>query len=163
MKNRPTDDRTIDDEKPRAPVKVLSADDIFAVEDLNILPVEVPEWGGMVYVKAMSAIQREKYIESMRRTVSDGKVVSTQMILRHGSAKLAALTICDAQGNLLFDRSPETIEKLGQKSAKAMERVIDASAKLNGLDDDKKDKKVKELGKNDSAGQPDDDAGLNID
>lgn len=158
------DERELND-KAETPVKVLTADDIMAVEDINIVPVSVPEWGGTVYVKSMTALQREKYIESMRSVVigPNGTQI-TKTVLRHANGKLAALTICDAKGNLLFERSPDVIEKLGQKSAKALERVADAASKLNGLDDeDERKKKAIERAKNVSAGQPDDAEGLNID
>jgi len=152
--------RTGDEPVNGQPVRVLTANDIFAVEDIKIVPVDVPEWGGMVYVKAMTGLQREKYIQSMRQIIGKGNDATVAVILEHGSGKLAALTICDAKGNLLFDRSPETIKKLGQKSARALERVVDASAKLNGLDDEK-DQKSK--AKKDSADQTASDSALNID
>lgn len=127
--------------------RVLSADQILDAEDISIEAVEVPEWGGTVYVRAMTAVQRERYLDSMRKVIGEGAKATVQTVFAFGSAKLAVLTLCDQNGNLLFDRSPETVEKLGRKSAKAMERVVAASAKLNGLDDE--EDKAKE--KNDSA------------
>lgn len=159
---RSLNDDTAGDKAAKPPVKILSATDIFAAEQITIEPVDVPEWGGAIYVRTMSALQREKYLTSMRKIVGTGKDASVQVILTYGSAKLVALTACDAQGNLLFDRAPETIEKLSQLSAKAMERVVDAAAKLNGLSDDKP-KTPAEEAKNASAGLTGADAGLNID
>jgi hypothetical protein len=144
------------------PIRVLNAEDILQVSDIKVVPVDVPEWGGMVYVRAMTAIDREKYIESMRQTIGVGKDASVQVILRFGSAKLAALTLCNSEGVLLFDKKPETIQALAQKSAKAMERVVDAAAKLNGLDDDEEKKKAVETAKKGSADQKAHDSALNI-
>src|SRR5688500_15861907 len=137
-------------------VKVLSASDIFDVEDIKIVPVDVPEWGGMVYVRAMSAVTREKYIQSMRQIVGTGRDATVPTILEHGSGKLAALTGCEAQGELLFERNPETIKKVRGQSAKAMERVVDAAAEVNRLADEQQHAKA--TAKKDSAALPDTDA-----
>lgn len=130
--------------------RVLSADQILAAEDIGIEAVDVPEWGGTVYVRAMTALQRERYLDSMRKVIGEGAKATVKTILAFGSAKLVALTVCDQNGNLLFDTSPETVQKLALKSAKAMERVVDVSARLNNLDEDE-EKKKKADGKNGSA------------
>jgi hypothetical protein len=126
--------------------KELSAADILALNDIVISKVDVPEWGGHVYVRGMSGTQRERYLESIRDVKGKGKNQDVRIMLVESSAKLAQQTICDKDGALLF--SIHQIKQLGEKSSKALQRVVDASAKLNGFSDESE-----EEAKNDSAGQ----------
>jgi hypothetical protein len=38
---------------------MLSKKDILDVQDIQKVEVPVPEWGGVVYVKAMTGVERE--------------------------------------------------------------------------------------------------------
>lgn len=126
--------------------KELSAADILNFNDIVVTKVDVPEWGGYVFVRGMSGTQRERYLESLRDVKGKGKNQDIKIMLVESSAKLAQQTICDKDGNLLF--SSAQIKQLGEKSSKALQRVVDASAKLNGFDAD-----AEEEAKNDSAVQ----------
>ena len=46
-------------------MKLLSRDEILAASDLTKELVEVPEWGGSVYVRAMTGTERDSYEESV--------------------------------------------------------------------------------------------------
>lgn len=137
--------KTDNDSKPDATIIELTAAQIIAAADTTIEPVEVPEWApegkrAIVYVRSMTMARKEKYIESLRKLVGHGRKATIQQILEGAGAKLAAETLCDKNGNLLFkERSAEQIAALGKKSSKALERVIAAAAKLNGLSDDEED------------------------
>jgi hypothetical protein len=120
--------------KAQQPVKVLTADDILAIEDISIVPVDIPEWGGMVYVKAMTSLQRERYFEMLKRTVGKGRKAREKVVLEKASALLVQMTACNAQGELMFTR--EQVSALSLKASKPMERICDAASKLNGLDDE---------------------------
>lgn len=124
----------------------LSAQQIIEAKDRVIRRVPVPEWGGAVYVRSMSSGEKEKYISSVRRRVGKGRNVSEEIVLEESSAKLAQQTLCDKNGTLLF--SAAQVKLLSARSAKAMQRVVDAAAELNGLDED-----AEEQAKNDSARQ----------
>lgn len=127
-------------------VKSLTRDDILNADDLRIEVVQVPEWGGVVHIRTLTGLQREKYVESIRRVTGSGRKQSVEIILQQSGAKLAAQTICDERGNLLFKETD--IPKLSAKSSRALQRVIDASARLNGLDEE-----AEADAKNDSASQ----------
>lgn len=114
--------------------RTLSAGDIFATDDIEIVAVPVPEWGGVVYVKAMSGLDRERYFDSIKRIEGYGKKERTVIIHPLSTAKLVAATACNENGQLLFTHLD--VEKLAKKSSKALQRLVDASAKLNGLDDE---------------------------
>lgn len=143
------DDQQVDDTPKDAPVqdatRELTGDDIFNADDIIVERVEVPEWGGHVFVRTLSAEQKEKYIESIRKITGRGKKQNVEIILQKSSAKLAVETLCRADGTLLYPNgSMSTIERLAAKSAKALSRVVDAAAKLNGLADDSEDEAGKD-------------------
>lgn len=115
--------------------KILSAADILQAKDVTIEPVDVPEWGGIVHVRSLSALEREQYFDAIRRTEGYGKKERTIIIVQRSTARLAWMTLCDEQGNRLF-QSEGDIAVLARKSSRAMERVVKAAQRLNGLDDE---------------------------
>jgi hypothetical protein len=112
----------------------LTAQLILSAQDIRIERVEVPEWGGHIYVRTIAGTEREKYIESIREVVRKGKKQEVNIILAESGAKLLQKTLCDKNGALIF--SENDISALGQKSSKALQRCIDASAEINGLSED---------------------------
>ncbi len=98
--------------------KELSLEDIFAIKDVNVKAVNVPEWGGTVYDKAWTAGEREKFEKSI--LTEDGK------INRDGfRAKAVALSLCNSEGALLFQNGE--IDQLQKKSASANDRIFAAA------------------------------------
>ena len=124
--------------------RLLTASDIIKADDVYVERVDVPEWGGHIFVKLMSGTEKEAYVDSVRQLVGVGKTASYKFILKGSGAKLVAATACDDNGKRIF--RDEDVEALGRKSHKAMRRVIDAAGRLNGLSDDADDD-----AKNDSA------------
>jgi hypothetical protein len=121
----------------------LTRSQILRAKDIKTAPVDVPEWlpedappdaVARVYVKGLSGTEREKYIESIREVVGTGKNQSVKIILQKSGAKLAAKCLCDKDGNKLF--SEADVDALGEKSSKALDRVINAAAELNGLNEE---------------------------
>jgi hypothetical protein len=116
---------------------------ILAERDINIVPVETPEWpsvNGQLYVRTMSGSDRERYIESIRKTEGAGRKATIKVLLAESGAKLAVRTLCNKDGKLLFANTPDVISALGEKSAMALQRVIDKAADINGLGDEDKEK-----------------------
>lgn len=134
---------------------VTSADDIASIQDRVIEPVDVPEWGLRVYVKSLSAREKEKYVDSIRVTKGKGRNATQEVVLEESSAKLVVMCACDKNGKKLFNMSH--VKMLADKSGKAMQRLVDKASELNGLSDD-----AEEDAKNDLAsGEASD--GSNID
>jgi hypothetical protein len=125
--------------------RALTGDDILNLNDVVVERVDVPEWGGHVFVRTLSAEAKEQYIESIRRITGRGKKQNVEIILEKSSAKLAAQTMCKEDGTLLWPNgSMATIDRLAARSAKALSRVVDAAAKLNGLADDSEEEAGKD-------------------
>ena len=91
----------------------LSRDAILGAHDTALVSVDVPEWGGTVYVKPMSGRDRDAY----DLEIVSGKTVNMR-------ARIAVRVVCDANGVALF--TPEDADALGAKSATALDRIYAA-------------------------------------
>lgn len=118
---------------------ILTREQILAAQDIVTEEVEVPEWGGVVLVRGLSAAQMERMQERVK-----GKGV------KGATATLAALALVDSEGKRLFRESD--IEALGRKSMAALQRVMSAILRQNALDKTE----FEELAKNSGDGQGDD-------
>jgi hypothetical protein len=98
----------------------LAREAILGADDLERIEVDVPEWGGSVWVRTMEATQRDAFeAQQLKEPFKDVR------------ARLVAATVCDASGALLF--SDADIPSLSRKSAKALDRIFAVSTKLSGL------------------------------
>ena len=103
---------------------LLTKDQILGANDLPRKQVEVPEWGGAVYVRTMTGAERDAFESLSLESRSGG---STSLVnLR---ARLAVWTVVDESGNRLF--SDSDIEALGKKSAKALSRIFNVIVEVN--------------------------------
>lgn len=109
---------------------MLTKDQILGIKDLQVEKVEVPEWGGHVFVRGMTGSERDAFEAS----VVDIRGSSQKINMVNVRAKLVSLTICDEDGNRLFEDA-DVIE-LGKKSALALQRLFDTAQRLSGLSND---------------------------
>lgn len=107
--------------------RLLSRDDILDAADLPRELVEVEEWGGAVYVRALSGTERDAFEASI--ITQRGKRVEPN--LQNLRAKLVALAVVDEDGERLF--SDGDVQALGRKSAAALDRVFGVAQRLSGL------------------------------
>lgn len=104
----------------------LDRDSILKASDFKPVRVDVPEWGGEVYVRAMSGMERDRF----EQTLFVGKGEDRRLNDNY-RARLVCLTACDEKGAALF--GIEDVFALGSKSAAALDRIVQVSAKLNGI------------------------------
>lgn len=123
-------------------MKTLTAEQILSANDVKLELVEVPEWGGAVYVRQMSARAREEF-DSLLIGDGDGEELDTKNV----RARVVALTACDETGKPIF--TIDQAESLAEKSNEAIDRVYDKAAGLNKLR-----KKDNEVEKKESATPP---------
>ncbi|WP_223772949.1 hypothetical protein [Streptomyces sp. 135] len=109
----------------------LSADDILSADDLQREPVDVPEWGGTVLVQGMDGTSRDRFEAAMMNDNMSG--VSKENALDNYRARLAAACLVDENGKRLFQGA--AVKRLGEKSAQALTRVVEAASRLSGLTD----------------------------
>lgn len=111
-------------------VTLLTRDAILGASDIKTEDVKVPEWGGVVRVKGLTAAQRDVF-ESQAMTMR-GKDVSVNMAgIR---ALMASMAIIGDDGAPLFTK--KDVDALGEKSGAALDRVFEAVTRLSGLSDD---------------------------
>ena len=120
---------------------------ILAADDRPIEGVFVPEWGETVFVRTLTAGERERWEEEAR---PDGSARSRHQV----RASLVVLAACDEDGRPIF--TPADLPALCGKSARAMMRVFDRALKLNDFNAED----VERLEKN-SATSPSDDSRSN--
>ena len=108
---------------------ILNRQLILDAIDQKIEQVEVPEWGGTVFVRSLNGTERDAYETEMVRFGTDGK--PKEVRLQNMRAKLCALTICDETGNRLF--SDKDVDALGEKNAAVLQKVFGVAQRLSGL------------------------------
>jgi hypothetical protein len=115
----------------------LNKEQILQASDIQLKEVDVPEWGGSVYVKGMTGTERDKFESSiieMRGSQQRVNMIDVR-------AKLACYTICDESGKRLF--TDNEVKELAKKSASALQRVFDVAQKLSGIGADDVDSLLK--------------------
>jgi hypothetical protein len=109
---------------------VLTRAQILEVKDFpEAERVPVPEWGGDVLIRSMSASERDLYEQDLVAARVGDK--DTGVKVTNVRARLLAFVIVDEKGNLLF--SEDDIVALGKKSIVAVDRVFARAQKMNAL------------------------------
>ena len=90
---------------------------------LPIMEVEVPEWGGKVFIRVMTAGERDRFESKQRKDEFTN--------LR---ARTVAACVCDSSGNLLFTEAD--IPELTKLHAKALDRIFEKAIPFNGIGSD---------------------------
>jgi hypothetical protein len=112
----------------------LTKDQILSADDLDLLEIEVPEWGGSVYCRVMSVGERDAYEREWIGKRETG--------VENFRTKFLQRVLCSKDGQLLF--TPDEVSALSKKSARVMARLWERTMKHNHLMADD----VEELAKN---------------
>lgn len=99
----------------------LSKKAILAAKDTKLKgPVAVPEWGGDVYFRTISGLERDQFEDAY-----------SEQKMRAFRARFLVLTISDENGERLF--ADNEIEALGQKSSVVINRLFDEAWQHNAF------------------------------
>jgi hypothetical protein len=101
----------------------LTAEQILAADDSLVHRVEVPEWGGEVYIRVMSVGERDSYERMWIGAQKTG--------IENFRTQYLARVLCDEKGNLMFSR--DHIEGLSKKNAVVMGRLFDLAMRHNKM------------------------------
>lgn len=101
---------------------MLTREQILQANDLRTMEVEVPEWGGTVRVRTMTARERQKY----QGIIADSKGKMPGNFIE----QFCQICLVDENDKQLF--TGDDLQKLGEKSAVALNRVFEAALELNG-------------------------------
>ena len=100
---------------------------ILGCEDLPLEKVNIKQWKMDVYVRGLSAAERDQFETEMFDVV--GKDV--KMNRKNLRARLVVLTVCDEKGNRIF--KDEDLAALGKKSGAALDKLFTLAQKLSGI------------------------------
>ncbi len=104
---------------------ILTRDDILSSQDLKRELVEMPEWGGDVWIQEMTGVQRDQLEKEFTAYSNTGDG------LINIRARIAVMTCTDEAGVPLF--TAEHSAKLGLKSAAALDRIFEVARRLSGM------------------------------
>lgn len=106
----------------------LDRQSILDAKDLKIEEVQVPEWGGSIFVRVMTGVERDQFVEENSKPPKEGDKPE-------GTMRYCAKTIighaCDAEGKRIF--TADDLEPLLQKSRTTLANVTQAILRVNGL------------------------------
>lgn len=110
------------------PLTLLTRDAILGASDLTHEDVHVPEWGGTVRVRALTASERDAFEASITEETGTSARIKRDNI----RTKLVVRSVIDAEtGARLFQDTD--IEVLGTKAAAAVDRLFAVAQRLSGL------------------------------
>lgn len=101
-------------------MKPIQRDDLMAEDKPDLLPVEVPEWNGVVYLRRILSGELYDLIDE-----SEGKPASWYV------QRLLVLSLCDEHGNRLLN--DDEMDVLRRKSADVIQRLTEKAASFNNL------------------------------
>ena len=109
-------------------LKELSLDDLLAAEPaMPVEPVDVPEWGGRVHVRRLTAAEREQLDDVLYD--ADGKLVRAKL-----RVALVVVCLCTPDGEPFYEpNDAAAAARLGAKSDVALRRVYAACERLNSM------------------------------
>jgi hypothetical protein len=110
--------------------EILASNDVLS----SMESVQVPEWKGPVNLRVMTGLERGRF------EIANGAAPKETI-----RGRLLVSTICDVQGNLLFE--PIDAQAVGNLSSVALDRVFEVSLRINGIGPDS----VEDEAKNSSA------------
>jgi len=113
-------------------MKALTRAEILNANDTQKEKVECPEWGGYVYVKALTGTERDAWENSLfELKPKPGRESEITFKRENIRARFCAISVVDESGTLMF--APADIEALGKKSARALDRIFSVAQRLSGL------------------------------
>lgn len=109
---------------------LLTAEAILnKANDIRVERVEIPEWGGHIFVKEMTVRERDALDDETYRADVRGTVERNMDNYR---ARYVVRTVCDENGVLIF--KPKDAEKLGQVGSEVITKIFNAARRLSGGD-----------------------------
>ncbi len=126
--------------------KLLTRDAILGASDIKSEEVRVPEWGGTVRVRGLTAAQRDQ-VEAQAVSRRGNNVDINMANIR---ARIVAFTIVGDDDKPIFTNAD--VKALGEKSARALDRVFEVATRLSGMGESD----IEDLAKNSDAETSDD-------
>lgn len=108
----------------------LSVEEIASTDDIEVREVFVPEWKGWVRVRTLTGAQRNK----LEKSLVEGKGKNRDVNMERFRSRLVAMSCVNDNGKRLF--SDAQADMLEQKSAAAIERIVNVAKELSGFSEE---------------------------
>lgn len=115
----------------------LTRDQIIQARGEHQEEVNVPEWGGTILVRELTAAQFDAVGTELVRADGTADTRKAQNL----RAKLCAMTIIDQEGHQLF--TTKDIEMLGAKGTGVIDRIANVVMRLSGLSEEAVEEETK--------------------
>lgn len=106
---------------------LLSKDQILGKEDRAHKEVDVPEWGGAVLVRPISAKDQGRFEAKMYEANKSGGTKALETV----KCDLVAMCVVDEAGEPMF-----TAKELFERSASAVNHLFNECRKVNGMSEE---------------------------
>lgn len=120
-------------------MKPLTLEDILAPRPWPTETVEIPEWGGSVTVRALSATEMDAFNASVLRTRGKNLEVNRN----NYRAKLVAKCVVNGDGKTPMFHDEAQIIALGMQPALALDRILAVVNRLNGTTEEEQEELIK--------------------
>ncbi len=122
---------------------MLSRDEILANiqarKNMKVETIDVPEWGGVVYLRTMSAGERDAFEASCMVLGENGD--KAKQDLTNFRAKLVSKCVVDETGNRIF--TDDHIPELALEAATVIDPIFGKCQSLNAMTKDDVEKLAK--------------------
>jgi hypothetical protein len=115
----------------------LNRSDILSVVDILVKEVDVPEWGGTVFIRQLTRGEQDTYLKRQygatrltQHTKNDVQEISAVDVYGH-DAFICSRGICDDAGKLLFKEGD--VEALKSKNGAVIGRLSSEIVKFSGM------------------------------
>lgn len=114
--------------------RYLSAEEIFAIDDIATKEVWVPEWRTNIILITLTGAERDKYFASIQYTDKRGR----QLVDSEASnAKLLVLAARNPDGSHLF--TIHQVRRLQMKNSAVITRLANIAGEMNGFGQNEED------------------------
>ncbi len=110
-------------------ITFLSAADILGADDIEYRTIDLPQWGGKVRVKLLTAAESVRFQDQLQKN------------RKEASLALVRQSMVDADGNQVF-KLADDFKALQKKSMKVIRIIADECLDLNGLLDPSREAKL---------------------
>lgn len=125
----------------------LSRDDILGADDLPLKEIEVPEWGGTVWVRGMTGTERDRFEWRISQTQNKPENIQVR-------SEFVGRCLVDEDGKRLF--TDKDAAKLGEKSGAVLDRLFDEVRAMSGMGEDEVEDAAEDFGETPSDDSPSD-------
>lgn len=111
------------------------SDDILGEDDVEVEPVDIPEWHRKLWIRGLTGSERDDY-EASRRQIRNAGKPNAELVLISDNARANLLVKCLVDENRDRIFTDQQAPALGMKNGKVLDRLYDVAARLSGLSDE---------------------------